>query len=397
MTRPARVACLDLDTFFVSVERLLRPELVGVPVVVGGEKGSRGVVTSASYEVRPLGVRSGISIAEATRLAPHAVFVPTRHSTYGPYAQRVRAVIERWAPVVQTASIDEFFLSFAGCEALYHRRGDADGDATILRTARALREAIQAEVGLPASIGIGTSRAVAKVASGRAKPAGVYMVRAGEERAFLGPLPARKFPGIGEVAEARLRGFGVETLAQLLALPATHPCAGQAAHVRAALAAEPALERDRPAFREHDVAGDTEGSLSNERTFFAELSRPQEVDRHLVSLVERVAWRARQRGVTARTLTVKLRYGDFETHTHARSGPPTDAERALLERARALLGEMWSRRARVRLLGVGLSGLEGTPAQLPLPFVPRQTPSSRAIDAVRARFGYDAIRLAAGR
>lgn len=208
----ARICCLDLDTFFVSVERLLDPSLVGRPVVVGGRKGARGVVTSASYEVRALGVRSGMPMAEAVRLAPNAEFVPTRHDTYGPYAARVKEVLERFCPVVRTASIDEFFLDFHGCEKLYARPGDADADATITRTVREMREAIQAEVGLPASAGIGATRAVAKMASGRAKPAGVWMVRAGEERAFAAGLPVRKFPGIGPVAEERLAARGITTL-----------------------------------------------------------------------------------------------------------------------------------------------------------------------------------------
>src|SRR5688572_2938217 len=128
MTTPC-LCCLDLDTFFVSVERLLDPTLVGQPVIVG-HAGGRGVVTSASYEVRAFGVRSGIPMGQALRLAPHAVVVPTRHGVYGSYAKRVRELLDRYTPAVQTASIDEFFLDFRGCERLYARRGDVDADAT---------------------------------------------------------------------------------------------------------------------------------------------------------------------------------------------------------------------------------------------------------------------------
>jgi DNA polymerase-4 len=126
-----RTCCLDLDTFFVSVERLLDPSLEGKPVVVGGQKGGRGVVTSASYEVRGFGVRSGMSIREATDLAPHAVFVPGHHEEYARYSSGARAIVERYSPVVVAASIDEHYLDFAGCEALYRRPGDEDDDATI--------------------------------------------------------------------------------------------------------------------------------------------------------------------------------------------------------------------------------------------------------------------------
>jgi DNA polymerase-4 len=388
---PARIACLDLDTFFVSVERLLNPALIGRPVVVGGERGSRGVVTSASYEVRALGVRSGMPMAEAVRLAPDAVFVPTRHDTYAPHARRVREVLERHCPVVQTASIDEFFLDFHGTDRLYGRPGE-DGDATTLRVVREMRAAVQAETGLPASVGVGTTRAIAKMGSGRAKPAGVFMVPAGQERAFVDGLPVRKFPGIGPVAEARLVEAGLATLGQLLA--SAHPLAER---VREGISGTRPLGPDRPAFQEHDREGDTAGSLSNERTFMADVGRPEMAEEALRGLAERVAWRARQRAVRARTVSLKLRYADFETLTRARSGPPTSDEAHIFAVAKALLHEAWSRRARVRLLGLQLANLEGPDRQLLLPFVAGRPTAARAIDAVRERFGYDAIRLGVAR
>src|SRR6187402_2594430 len=199
-----RICCLDLDTFFVSVERLLDPRLIGKPVVVGGLPGQLGVVTSASYEVRALGVRSGMSLKRAVELAPNAVYLPTRHGIYGDYALRVRRIAEATTPVSQVASIDEMFLDYSGCESLYEKAGDASPDATIERVVRELTDEIQARVGLPSSAGIATSRSVAKVASGLAKPRGVLLVPAGAEAALLAPLPVRKFPGIGPVAEQKL-------------------------------------------------------------------------------------------------------------------------------------------------------------------------------------------------
>ncbi len=399
MTPLARLACLDLDTFFVSVERLLEPRLVGQPVIVGGHKGDRGVVTSCSYEVRPLGVHSGMSLLEAAKLAPHAIFVPTRHDTYGPYAARVKEILERWCPVVRTASIDEFYLDFRGCDGLYRRPGDVDGDATIERTVGEMRQAIQVETGLPASVGIGPSRAIAKMASGKAKPAGVRMVKLGEERAFADPLPVRKLPGIGPKAEEVLLAAGIRTLGELHAVPdGPSRVAGMAMHLRESLCPSgPLPERDRPAFREHDEVA--EGSLSNERTFFAALGQEQPVYDALRGLVERVTWRLRRRGGFARTVSLKLRYDDFTTLTRARSGAPTNAEGDVLEVAMALLVASWNRRRRVRLLGVQLANLSPAPApgvarQLPL-FPPARPRASAAIDAVRDRFGYAAIRLGA--
>src|SRR5215475_12334495 len=142
-----RICCLDLDTFFVSVERLLDPSLKGKPVIVGGMPGQRGVVTSASYEVRALGVRSGMSLKQAVELAPHAVYLPTRHGLYGDYAARVRRIAEGYTPVSQVASIDEMFLDFSGCEELYKKPGDADADATIERVVRRLTDEIEERVG----------------------------------------------------------------------------------------------------------------------------------------------------------------------------------------------------------------------------------------------------------
>src|SRR3954466_2549833 len=139
-----RICCLDLDTFFVSVERLLDPRLVGKPVVVGGLPGQRGVVTAASYEVRALGVRSGMSLTRAFELAPKAIYLPTRHGVYGDYAARVREIAEGYTPLSQVASIDEMYLDFSGCERLYHRPDDGDPDLTIERVVRALTDDIQA-------------------------------------------------------------------------------------------------------------------------------------------------------------------------------------------------------------------------------------------------------------
>src|SRR6188768_565063 len=194
LTAP-RICCLDLDTFFVSVERLLDPRLLGKSVVVGGLPGQRGVVTAASYEVRALGVRSGMSLKSAHALAPNAIYLPTRHGVYGQYAEQTRRIAEGYTPVSQVASIDEMFLDFSGCERLYFAPGDAGPDATIERIVHKLTDEIEQRVGLPSSAGIATSRAVAKVASGVAKPRGVLLVPAGAEPAFLGPLPVRKLPG----------------------------------------------------------------------------------------------------------------------------------------------------------------------------------------------------------
>ncbi len=364
------MCCLDLDTFFVSVERLLDPSLRDRPVIVGGRRGGRGVVTSSSYEARAFGVRSGMSIKEASERAPaDAVFLPGHGELYGEYSQRAREIVERYSPVVIAASIDEHYLDFRGCERMYRRAGDADDDATIERVVREMCAAIDRELGLPASAGIATSKPMAKVASGLAKPHGVLLVRAGDEAATLAPLPVRKLPGIGPVAEARLRALGIETLGQLVVAPdaAVKKIFGAyAAGIRAAAQGKGTdlLGRERPAFREHDPRGAVAGTISNERTFVeANADTAREV---LSALCERVASRARHRGVVAGQLTLKLRYTDFQTLTRGRTIAPTNVDTELHEVARALYREARTRARPIRLLGVALAKLRLDAVQLPL-------------------------------
>jgi DNA polymerase-4 len=394
--RAPRMCCLDLDTFFVSVERLLDPTLRGVPVVVGGRRGGRGVVTSTSYEARAFGVRSGMSIREASERAPaDAVFLPGHGEAYGDYSRRARQIVERFSPVVVAASIDEHYLDFRGCERLYRRPADVDDDATILRVVREMTGAIDRELGLPASAGIATSKSMAKVASGLAKPQGVLLVRAGTESDTLAPLSVRKLPGIGPVAEARLHALGIATLAQLVAAPepTLRPIFGAyTAGIRRAACGDGTdeLGRERPAFREHDPRGVVAGTISNERTF---VETTRETARAVLSgLCERVGSRARHRGVTAGQITLKLRYTDFHTITRARKIAPTSVDFELHRVALELYRDARARPLPIRLLGVALAKLRLDSVQLPL--FDAGDRRGLAVDKVRDRFGYDAVHLA---
>lgn len=395
----ARLCCLDLDTFFVSVERLLDPSLVGKPVVVGGLPGQRGVVTAASYEVRALGVKSGMSLKKAYELAPNAIYLPTRHGVYGDYSERVRRIAQSYTPVSQIASIDELFLDFSGCENLYFASGDSSPDATIERVVWKLTAQIQTEVGLPASAGVATSRSVAKVASGLAKPRGVLLVPAGSEQGVLAPLPVRKFPGIGPVAEQKLQALGLSTIADLVAAPLPvlrrvfgawadpiqRACRGHGAHE---------LGRERPAFQEYDPRGVSLGTISNERTFREDVRDPDCIEAMLCSLCERVCWRARKRGMKARTVTLKLRYADFETLQRSRTITPTCSELELYPVVYDLYVRARTRRTAIRLLGICLSNLRPLEQQLSL--FDHGEPLHRAMDDIRERYGYGALRLALG-
>lgn len=301
-----------------------------------------------------------------------------------------------YTPVTQVASIDEMFLDFCGCEKLYFQNDDSSFDRTIERTVRRLTDEIEREVGLPSSAGIATSRPLAKVASGLAKPRGVLMVPSGAEQAFLAPLPVRKFPGIGPVAEQKLQSRGLATLGDValapLALlreifgawaePIHRGCRGDGSHD---------LSRDRPAFQEHDPEGSTLGTISNERTFREDVSDPTSITSMLCGLSERVCYRARKRGVKARTVQLKLRYSDFQTLSRSRTITPTSSELDVYPVVLELYRRARTRRTPIRLLGICLSNLRPGEHQLSL-F--DRTPLHRTVDDVRERYGYDSLHLA---
>jgi DNA polymerase-4 len=336
-----------------------------------------------------------MSIREATALAPQAVFLPGHHDVYSEYSESARAIVERYSPVVRAASIDEHYIDFHGCERLYRKPGDADDDGTIRRVVCEITGAIAAELELPASAGIATSKPMAKVASGLAKPRGVLLVAAGAEAQTLAPLPVRKLPGIGPVSEEKLLRRGIETLGQLAAARADvlRPIFGAyTGSIRAAArgVGESHLGRERPAFREHDPEGERIGSISNERTF-VEASR-EHTEAVLSGLCERVCWRARKRGVRARTVTLKLRYTDFHTITRARTIAATSCDLELHRVVLELYRRHRTRALPIRLLGVALSKLEHDSGQLEL--FDAAAPRSEAIDRVRTKFGYDALHFA---
>jgi len=391
-----RICCLDLDTFFVSVERLLDPSLRDRPVVVGGHRNGRGVVTSSSYEARTFGVRSGMSIREASERAPaDAVFLPGHHELYSDYSQRAREIVERFSPIVIAASIDEHYIDFSGCERMYHRRDDADDDATILRVVRAITQAIADELGLPSSAGIATTKTMAKVASALAKPHGVLLVVAGTEAATLAPLPVRRLPGIGPVSEARLLAAGIATLAQLVVASEglLRPIFGAyTAGIRAAARGEGSdeLGRERPAFREHDPRGVVAGTISNERTFVEVTA--ETAGEVMSGLCERVCSRARRRGMTAGHVTLKLRYTDFETITRGRTIEPTNIDVELHRTVQELYREARTREMPIRLLGIALAKFRPDAVQLPL--FDGGERRVLTVDRVREKYGYDAVHLA---
>jgi DNA polymerase-4 len=380
---------VDMDAFFVSVELLRRPELRGRPVVVGGT-GERGVVAAASYEARAYGVFSAMPSTRARRLCPHAVFLPGDHAHYGEVSGRVMAIFRAHTPLVEPLSLDEAFLDVTGA-----RRSEGDGAAI----GRAIRSEVLAEEGLTCSVGVAATKMVAKLASEAAKPRptptgpepgeGVHVVPRGGEDAFLRPLPARALWGVGPATLARLERLGVRTVGDIADLPdpALVGAVGAANGRHLGLLAR-GID-PRPV--EPDLRAK---SIGHEETFPADLHDPADLEREIVRMADAVAWRLRRDRRAARTVTLKVRFGDFRTITRSVTPPrPVDDGPVLAEAARALLREV-DPTPGVRLLGVTGSGLvEAAGRQLSFDDAegPDWHDASGAVDAIRERFGDGAI------
>ncbi|MEZ6026467.1 MAG: DNA polymerase IV [Planctomycetota bacterium] len=353
--RPVRDWMLvDLDCFFVAVERRHDPSLVGRPVVVGGDpraadgRGRRGVVSCASYEARRFGVRAGMPLVEAARRLPRdAAFVGGHFERYTEASAAVLDVLRTFTPVVEPLSLDEAFLDMTGCGRLHE-------DRPWLLVAAALRDAVREATGLVISIGIAGSRTVAKVACDLAKPAGLLEVRRGEEGAFLAALPLERLPGIGPRTLERLARFHLRTIGDLARLPPdllaeTFGRHGQALAARA---------------RGYDAEGDAPRpsiarSISRETTFAVDTDDREMVEGTLSWLAQRALRALREEGLRARTVSVRLRYADFETvQASRRLRQPTDQDDDVLDLVRTLGARRWDRRVKLRLVGVGLSDLE---------------------------------------
>ncbi|MGO9208944.1 MAG: DNA polymerase IV, partial [Terriglobales bacterium] len=308
---PRTVFHLDMDAFFVSVEELFDPSLKGKAVVVGGQRNERGVVSAASYEARRFGVHSAMPLRTAARQCPHASFVDGHPERYREYSHKVYCVLGRFSPKVEMASIDEAYLDMTGTERLH---------GPPLRAAHALHAAIKGETRLNCSIGIATSRLVAKVSSDQAKPNGVLWVLPGEEACFLAPLDVRKIPGVGKVLEKSLHDLGIRKVGDLAALDESF-LDERFGKWGLALAGK-ARGLDAGGWFDSEIGeNDQPKSISHEHTFNQDTASVEQLESTLARLSEMVCRRLREHGLYARTVQLKLRYKDFSTITRARSLP----------------------------------------------------------------------------
>jgi DNA polymerase-4 len=373
----ATILHVDLDAFFAAVEQRDRPELRGKPVIVGGDPRARGVVSAASYEARRYGVHSAMPLRTAAALCPDGIFLPVNGTKYRAASLAVMEILGRYTPRVEQVSIDEAFLDVAGSEALF---------GTPAAIAALIKATVRSEVGLTASVGVATTKLVAKIASDLRKPDGLVVVAVGDEASFLAPLPIARLWGVGAQTRAALAEYGVKTIGDLAALEP------QLLVRRLGKHGATLVERAR-GVDPSPVSGDVEAkSVSHEHTFDVDTSDVDEIERTLLALAEGVAARLRAGGVRASTVAVKVRDSAFHTVTRQRTlAEPTDMAEPIwhvaLELARPEI-----RGRRIRLVGVGAHGL-GEPSQLGL-FTPDDDRRRRAVeatDAVRRRFGERAV------
>lgn len=401
--RPPSIALVDADAFYVAVARLEDPEGAGREplLIVGGSAQSRGVVCSASYETRKFGVRSAMPIAQALRLCPRAMCVPVPRRRCSEKSRQIRDLLLRYTPLVESASIDEWYLDLTGTESLY-------GGESLERIAHRMRDAVREESGLSVSIGGGSNKLVAKMAVELAKPkpgtgaTGVHVVAAGAEPEFLARFTVAEIPLIGPRFQERLQRYGMTTVRDVMA----HD-------VRSLIGwfgdREGRWLFDRVRGIDHGIVrpdGEPK-SISREDTFPTDVGDRATLERELLRLVVRAAADLRSEGFTARTITVKLRDFDFTTRQASRTlAAGVLADRPIHETARELLRRLRAaRQCKARLLGVTLSSLAPAAADKQLGLFPGADPTStleslrdralaRVVDDLRARFGDDVIRPA---
>jgi DNA polymerase-4 len=372
---------VDMDAFYASVEQRDRPELRGRPVIVGADPKGRGVVSAASYEARRFGVHSAMPIGRAARLCPDAAFLPVDMDKYAGVSREVMAILADFTPLLEPLSIDEAFLDVTGTERLH-----GDGAAV----ARTIKSRITTALRLTASVGVGSNKFVAKVASDLRKPDGLVVVAPGTEADFLAPLPVSRLWGVGRVTGAGLEAMGVSTIGQLAAVQAAYLAArfgesGRALH-------DLSLGRDDRAVEPFAPPK----SMGAEETFGRDHRDVERLAATLREQAERVARELREGGYAGRCVTLKLRFADFSTLTRRHTDDPTQDGLLIYRRARALL-ERIPLRQPVRLIGLSVSGLGPAAAgQLSLlePDTVRRERLARAMDRVTTRFGEASLRPA---
>jgi len=378
MEKGRQIVHCDLDTFFVSVERLVNSSLVGKPVLIGGTS-DRGVVASCSYEARKYGVHSAMPMKLALRLCPEAVVVRGDHDLYSKYSRIVTEIITEKAPVVEKASIDEHYLDVTGLDKYFG----------CWNWTQELRNRIINETGLPISFGLSVNKTVSKIATGEAKPCGERMVDNGNEKQFLAPLSIRKIPGIGEKTYPLLRNMGISKIITLQEMEMS---------VMEKVMGVPGLSIWRKANGLDDapvVPFSEQISMSKEQTFQVDTIDMLLLRKVIFGMVDEMAFELRSQQRLTGCLTLKIRYSNFETFTKQKSISYSCSEKQLAEIAMFLFKKLYSRRMLIRLIGVKFSDLVAGTYQIDLFNDNTEAVNlASAMDRIRMRFGVDAVKRA---
>jgi DNA polymerase-4 len=367
---------LDLDTFYVSVERLKNARLQGKPVIVGGLS-DRGVVASCSYEARQFGIHSAMSMKMARQLCPHAEIVRGDMDDYGRRSQIVTDIISEVAPVVEKASIDEHYLDLTGMDKFFG----------CFKWTKELRQKIIRETGLPISFGLSTNKTVSKVATGQAKPSGELEVKYGGEKAFLAPLSIRKIPMIGDKTYTMLRNMGIDKVQVLQQMPVELMESALGENGRIIWKKANGID-ETPVVPYHDRK-----SMSSENTFDKDTTDVDLLRRILASMVDELAFNLRKEQRLTSCITLKIRYSNFDTHIKQCHIAPTSSDNAIMQKVMELFQRLYSRRMLIRLVGVKFSNLVSGSYQIDL-FNDTLTQINlcQAMDRIRARFGTDSVK-----
>lgn len=372
------IAHLDLDAFFASVEERLDPSLEGKPVIVGG--GERGVVSTANYIARRYGVHSAMPMRTARRLCPHAVYLRGSYSAYKEYSSRLMTLLGEYSPLVEQVSLDEAYVDLTGTERLF---------GPVVATAREIQRRVDEELSLSISVGLATNKLVAKVASDFRKPHGFTVVRPHEEAVFLAPLPVESLPGVGPVLLGRLRDRGVATVGDLAQVPL------ELMRLSFGELGELLAHRARGIDSRNVTPREAVKSISRETTFQEDVTDTGLLEASLLELTEDVCRKLRRKHLQARTVTVKIRYSDFVTHTRSHTlSKPADVDEVFFSEVLALFRKGRTRRYRIRLVGVGVSNL--VPRCWQDDLFDQELPLLRELDLkldlIRDKYGRNAIR-----
>lgn len=372
---------LDLDAFFVSVERILDPSLKGKPVIVGANPSAgRGVVAACSYEAREYGLHSAMPIKQAYKLCPHGIYLHGTHSEYSRYSKAVKNILDRYAPQIEQASIDEFYMDFTGTEKIY---------GSLYLFAQKLQKKIKHELDLPCSIGIGTNKTIAKICSDYKKPMGVTYILPGMEKEFLAPLPVEALPGVGKVTLQSLHSKGFYTIGDIAESSQDYL---SLAYGKAGIDIWDKANGGGKSYISH---GHKRKSISKERTFGKDVMSKTKVEETLFSLTAKVCQMLRNRNWQTSTVSIKLRYSDFITITRSKTIIPTDDDKIVFDTAVNLLRNAYTRRVATRLIGIHLTNFSEYNEQEILfddENIVRKK-MLRAVTRIRDKYGYSSIKI----